>query len=263
VRSRLIHRKSIPFLFFIYFFVVSSRFVLAQESLAEVGASSENTQSDRWLWDIGFSVPRFFELSLSTSLLGNIQGTNSGDLRLGTGWGFLPLSLFLQPIVGGFEKSWSDDYNLWIEPRLDVFSWFVFSDWQIGTSGFGFRADFMLQFFRLGGQAFLQNKTTKSASPVIDLTAFYTQLVPGFSLFYSWGEKYKPWRLSLGLSYRAKSYISLQTSGTATLLTDLDGQYREAFDEGLDIAETELSRDLNNISSWPRLLPSLGLTKSF
>ncbi len=189
--------------------------------------------------------------------------TQVGGWDLGVGFGYFPGSLILSAIPGGIQKGWSQDYDLWIEPRGDLITSRIYGTTHFGESQWGLRGDLSVLRIRTGGLAHVQNVETRSTQPVLDLNASLIWVVPSVSVFYQWGHVTSPWRFFVGCGFRVSSSVTVSSSGPAASLLHLDEQYREAFSEGLDLAETELSNDLNRAQKISRWIPTLSLSRSF
>jgi hypothetical protein len=112
--------------------------------------------------------------------------------------------------------------------------------------------------------ASLKNKNSEGRGEVLKMNASLRMFYPVLSVFYSWGsDPEAPWRISLGLGYRWKNILSVSTGGPLHDLMTLDPQYREAYQDGVEIAERELSREITKLQSLSRWIPSLTLTKVF
>jgi hypothetical protein len=209
-------------------------------------------------WSVGF--PKFFGVEYSQNLG---ESGYLSQIRLGSTAGLLPLTGVVKTLLGGVNVSWSDEYNLWVEPRLSSFAWSFFVDWLPNNSDWGIRADLVVQRFKGGGLAHIQNKESRAVVPVYDLQSSLVFLYPSLGVFKSWGNLESRWRLGLALGYRVKSYLSFQSSGPLAQLASLDSNYSEAFQEGLDLAESELANDINKAAKISPWIPSLEFSKSF
>lgn len=184
----------------------------------------------------------------------------------GLGIGLFPLGPLVRGVAGGFEREWSEEISLWIEPEALVFSSFVFYDWSLDGEVEGFRPQWALRtgvslfFWQGGGRISARSKESGIQSPIINLSGQWAQ--SNFDVFAVW----RPWEsrdleFFAGIGLRAAQKFTIQSSGPVASLIDLNSDYREAFAQGLEQAEAELTQNVSEAGgAMPWVLPALGMT---
>ena len=203
---------------------------------------------------LGFSFPYLTQVSAQVS---------SG---WGLGVGVFPLGPLVRGVAGGFERAWSDEISLWIEPEALVFSSFIFYDWPFGGDVEGVRPEWTLRtgvslfFWQGGGRISARSKESGVQSPLINISGQWAQ--SNFDVFAVW----RPWEsrdleFFAGIGIRAAQKFTIQSSGSVASLLDLNADYREAFSQGLEQAEAELTQNVSEAGgAMPWVLPALGMT---